>query len=60
MRPLPGNLVQTRRSKNAAKAPKSKRMEASIEAVYENTLEREDLDGGEGQASQRSGLHGIR
>jgi hypothetical protein len=40
--------VQNLRSKNAAAAPKSKRMKASIEAVYENTLERDDMDDGEG------------
>lgn len=52
--------LQVLRSKNAAKAPKSKRMKESIEAVYENTLEREDLDDGEGPSPHaRTPLKGM-
>jgi hypothetical protein len=39
--------MQALRSKSAEKVPKSKRMRASIEAVYESTLDREDLDDGD-------------
>jgi transposase-like protein len=52
--------VQTLRSENAAKAPKSKRLKASIEATYENTLDRDDLDDGEGPSPHaRTPLKGM-